>query len=415
MRTAPPAWLLAPSSPLALSALVVPVLVLYAPLGATPAFIILALLTFMLYWRQHGALPGWPLTRGQTALLSFAIFWAAVSIAGWGLDLWRPIRTWAGVAALALASPPLVTAFRQLPPTDRDRIRMALAIGVSLGMATAFLSTYLPLLDPGYVTNVDPLRRFISRGVIVNVLFLGPALAALVHLGRRRWALALAALAVSTVFGAHPLAGKLALTALGVGAVAAWVAPRLTRIATSWLIVLGLASFPLLAHLPDPQGTVELWPQLPNSAHHRLTIWKFTAERVLEHPVRGWGLDASRDIPGAEEHVHVWLPFNQPQASGETRYLVLEQLLPLHPHSAPGQIWLELGMVGAAAIGGLLLLTLGRLRRFGSKLDGTIALAVLTAAFLVAGVSFGLWQSWWQASLWLTTLFMAAVADPSRQ
>lgn len=415
MRTVSPAWLLAPSSPLALSALVVPVLVVYVPLGATPAFIILALLTFMLYWHQHGALPGWPLARGQTALLGFAILWAAVSIAGWGLDLWRPIRTWAGVAALAFASPPLVMACRQLSPTDRDRIRMALAIGVSLGVATAFLSTYLPMLHPGYVSDTDPFRRFISRGVIVNVLLLGPALAALIHLGRRRWAFALAILAVPTVFGAHPLSGKLALIVLGAGILAAWLAPRLASVAASLLIVLGLASFPFLSHLPTPQGTVELWPQLPNSAHHRLTIWKFTAERVLEHPVRGWGLDASRDIPGAEEHVKVWLPFDQPRASGETHYPVLEQFLPLHPHSAPGQIWLELGMVGAVAIGGLLLLTIGRLHRFGSKLDGAIALAVLTAAFLVAGVSFGLWQSWWQASLWLTTLFMAAVADPSRQ
>lgn len=411
--TVPVPWL-SPSAPLALSGLILPALMLYVPLGATPALTFVTLLSFVLYWRRHGELPGWPLSRGQTALLGIAIAWAALSIAGWGLDLWRPIRTWMAVVSMILAIPPLVKMARLLPPSDRDRIRMALAVGVSLGMITAFLSNYLPLLIPGLVMDVQGFRSFISRGIIINTLLLGPALVALVHLGRWRWALALAVFALPTIFGAHPLSGKMALVILGAITLAAWFYPRATGISMGIIIILGLASFPLLAHLPSPQRTADLWPHLPNSAHHRLTIWKFTAERILEHPIRGWGLDASRDIPGAEEAVDVWLTPKQPGAPSESRYIVQEQMLPLHPHNASGQIWLELGLVGTISIGGLLLLTVNRLRRFGHRLDGAVALASLAAAFLVAGVSFGLWQGWWQASMWLTTLFMAAVAQPAK-
>jgi len=37
----------------------------------------------------------------------------------------------------------------------------------------------------------------------------------------------------------------------------------------------------------------------------------------------------------------------------------------------------------------------------------------LGGAVVIASVSFGLWQSWWQASLWLVAIFTAAVSAPN--
>ena len=35
-----------------------------------------------------------------------------------------------------------------------------------------------------------------------------------------------------------------------------------------------------------------------DSAGHRLEIWHFAGQRIAERPLLGWGLDASRAIPG---------------------------------------------------------------------------------------------------------------------
>ena len=76
----------------------------------------------------------------------------------------------------------------------------------------------------------------------------------------------------------------------------------------------------------------------------RVAIWRFTTERVVERPWLGWGMDASRMWPG---------------------------VIPLHPHNAALQVWLELGVVGAAC--------------------AAVAIAYLT----IGALSFGVWQEWW--------------------
>ena len=66
------------------------------------------------------------------------------------------------------------------------------------------------------------------------------------------------------------------------------------------------------------------------SVGHRLLIWDFAGKRIAERPLLGWGLDASRAIPGGKELI-------RPD----------QKRLPLHPHDAALQVWLELGLPGA--------------------------------------------------------------------
>jgi O-antigen ligase len=111
---------------------------------------------------------------------------------------------------------------------------------------------------------------------------------------------------------------------------------------------------------------------LPPSWSDRLRIWSFVAEQLAKTFPRGAGLDASRMFPG---------------------------VIPLHPHSAPLQVWYELGLVGAAIQVGF---WLWLWRRIGDcarrdRLYGATAAATATAYFTINAVSFGQWQAWWLA------------------
>lgn len=121
---------------------------------------------------------------------------------------------------------------------------------------------------------------------------------------------------------------------------------------------------PYLPHLHDGEGIAkESWGA-------RIEIWRFTTRHIIEHPVIGWGIDASRDWPDK---------------------------IPLHPHNAALQLWLELGAVGAA-LGALFLTFVWR--RIGetaerSRTDAGIGAATLVAYLTIGALSFGVWQEWW--------------------
>ncbi|HEX5379335.1 MAG TPA: O-antigen ligase family protein [Phenylobacterium sp.] len=102
----------------------------------------------------------------------------------------------------------------------------------------------------------------------------------------------------------------------------------------------------------------------------RMSYWRHAQDWIGDHPLRGWGLDASRMFgPGIR----------------------------LHPHDAALQIWLELGLIGAVSAAVLWVAILagqGRSRRDPAAAAACgCALAYLT----FNAVSFGVWQEWWLA------------------
>lgn len=101
----------------------------------------------------------------------------------------------------------------------------------------------------------------------------------------------------------------------------------------------------------------------------RLDIWRLTESLIEQKPFTGWGLDAARTING----------------------------IPLHPHNAALQIWLELGLPGATIAAMLftwIFYGIGELQAEDPEMAGAAAGAV--AAYLVIGaLSFGVWQEWW--------------------
>lgn len=110
----------------------------------------------------------------------------------------------------------------------------------------------------------------------------------------------------------------------------------------------------------------------PPSWDARLNIWAFAANQIVEHALRGWGIDASRIFGNA---------------------------IPLHTHNAALQLWLELGALGAALAAAFFAWILYRIVAWTgeNRRDGAMAAASLTSYVMIGGLSFGVWQEWWLA------------------
>lgn len=120
----------------------------------------------------------------------------------------------------------------------------------------------------------------------------------------------------------------------------------------------------------------------------RLEIWRLVERLIEQRPFLGWGLDASRTFAG----------------------------VPLHPHNAALQIWLELGLPGAV-LAALFFVWMfhgiGQLQAEDPETAGAAAGAA--AAYLVIGaLSFGVWQEWWLALGALTCAMIAVEATAWR-
>ena len=115
-----------------------------------------------------------------------------------------------------------------------------------------------------------------------------------------------------------------------------------------------------------------------------MEIWWRAADRALETPLLGQGIDASRSL----------VPM------GETSQFetLTSSLLPLHPHNAFLQVWLELGVLGAALALAVTLFVLFGTRRL-ERADQPYALASFMAALGMVSTAYGIWQAWWMAGL----------------
>jgi O-antigen ligase len=121
----------------------------------------------------------------------------------------------------------------------------------------------------------------------------------------------------------------------------------------------------------------------------RLDIWRFASAEILHNPLVGWGLDASRSWP---------------------------RDIPLHPHDAALQIWLELGALGAALVA---LFWAWLFTRIAAMVEedrnmAAAAAAAATAYLTIGALSFGVWQEWWLAVGAITVVVCGFVTSGRR-
>lgn len=199
---------------------------------------------------------------------------------------------------------------------------------------------------------------------------------------------AIALLAASVGFAT----GTLALVAGTVSALLVWKWRQGGSRLIAGLLVLGILTAPLLPlTVLDPERISRTEGWIPTYDLPRLYIWAFAAEHVMDRPLLGWGMNASRNMPGGEERIvdHI-------------RDVVFGEVMPLHPHNFALQAWLELGLIGALLVAGITarLIVLGAAPA-RSAAAAAAATGLTVTALTQFALSYGAWQSWWLASVFL--------------
>lgn len=390
---------------------ILPALAVFAPLGLAPLLAAAAAMVAISDRRRClDAAPGFaPLIAMLVALAA----WATLS-ASWSIAPRHSLLEGLRFLAIAVAGIALVAAATALSPHERSRLQRAAIAGVLLGvvllLAERVSDGAITRFALGTVRAAPQFLTRFDRGTTTLVLALWPALVALGAM-RRRWSsiLAFAVLAAAAVM-LSTTARVAAVLAIVIFAMA-YVAPRLVTAALAAGLVLAAAALPIAT--PDARVAVALhqhFPTLKNSALHRLLIWRFTADRIAERPLLGWGMDASRDLPGGHANLAQLVPGAGLSPSSEA--------LPLHPHNALLQWLVELGVPGVLlglAIVGWVLWRIGCRGQLSSGRRAA-AIALAAAALLIGLLSYGAWQAWWLSCLWLLAAIFAGVApaDQSR-
>lgn len=110
--------------------------------------------------------------------------------------------------------------------------------------------------------------------------------------------------------------------------------------------------------------------EVPLSWSMRMSYWRHAADWIGDHPLRGWGIDASRMFgPG----------------------------ITLHPHNGPLQVWLELGLIGAMAAAVFWFVAIASQSQDRRDVGRGVGVGTAVAYLTFSAVSFGVWQEWWLA------------------
>jgi O-antigen ligase len=344
-------------------------------------------------WLIPGALIGlvaygvltviWSISPGRT--LHIAIRFAPIVVGGWLLI---------GAAA-------------QLDERARRRTSTALLIGGAI----ALVLIGIEIATGGLIQGLLRGAGFKATGSLIHLNRAASQVAILIWplwlvLDRRHGPVVAAAgvgLAAATLFALDP---DTPLLTVLTGIIFLAVAYKTPRIAQGLMIAGVLAAavaiplYPLI--LPIIDSTLLSWNIGDFTLRHRLAIWDFAATRTMEQPIFGWGLGTSRLVPGADG-------FAQQLGPGA-------ETLPLHPHNALLQLWLELGIPGIALALIAVVTVLARITRYiTGRRELAMALTVIFSATLIAELSYGIWQSWWLVFLWVIAALTIAIAGrPAR-
>ena len=354
------------------------------PLGMSPLLIATALLA---YGCERGRSGRWPVPPKSTVLI-FSVFvgWSALSLI-WALNPASGARKLLDLVVLALSLLALLALGDGADAVQRRQIGKMLVGGMVVGFIVLAIETlfdfplYRALMGGANPKLADLVE--VKRSVDALPLLVWPACFALSRLGASWLGAAVAAIfaiaCIKLTASSATLGMFVALVVLGTSVLSATWVRRLLALTTVLAFILIV---PLAIAAYDAGGTTSHW--LKHSAQHRVEIWHFVAERVLERPLLGFGFNASRFVPNGDA-VSAFLPPGQ-------------SLIPLHPHDAILQVWLELGAVGAVImLAGLLAI----LRGTGDWPSAMVRFILpgYAAGIVIAALAFGIWQSWWMATL----------------
>ena len=325
-------------------------------------------------------------------LLGLLLLWGAMS-AFWSITPWRSAAVAGRLTGLFAAGLALAAAGGSI--TAPRRLTFLVVSGLALGLAIAWAEVATAGLLGSFFTDRPYRATRLNQASISFAILLLPASAVLLGSGQTTLAVLLAALGAATVLALVGTAAKtLLLAGLAMGLLLYRYHRPVARAAALMsiiVIVTAPLSFARLERVPELGEAAD---GVKISAGHRLLIWSFAGDRIAEHPLIGWGLDASRAMPGGGELIRTD-----------------ESWMPLHPHNAALQLWLELGVPGAV----LFALLAGLAWRVLAAAPWPRPFAAAAGASLTIGLvgsltTYGIWQEWWLGDLWLALFLVLVMA-----
>lgn len=414
---------------LAGAALLAPLLSIFAPLGMAPLLAVSAIALLAADVIVSRGLPGRTIHAFRTmpALHSFALaagmlcIWMLTS-ATWSIAPRLTIENLVQVAGFLVSAVIILGGASRLPETGRRNVQIALSCGLGLALAIYIVERFAGapighLLRSFSYENNEAVYSPYNRGLSVFMLMAFALIVGLVHepgrlLTRKLgvWAagagLAIVVILTWLYFGSSLVVASIA----AVGAVIlGLLMPRIAPWIIGVLMTLYVMAAPFLPPIFVPRLDIIAISEATRgvSISHRLVIWQFSAERIAEKPLAGWGMNSARVMPGAKETTTLSYANGFPSARGER--------LPLHTHNAALQWWLELGAVGAVLALSLWLIALTAAARYlRGRAARAAAFGGLIGAFTIANLSYGAWQSWWIASLLFAAAFILLSTTPGR-
>ena len=326
---------------------------------------------------------------------------------------------WAIGLMLAIAAV-LHIVLHTLPELDGPPLR-AMAIGTLAGLTLAgallcfevfseqvlrrLLIPFIPALQP------NPLHVELDAGQVVSLrdhlpnqsigvlaLLFWPAVLIVSRLGLMRhhkYSVLLASGAAGiTVFASEHASSMVAFAGAALTFALFRARPRAAKalMVAGWTIATLLAV--PIASLPYGAGMHHAsW--LPESARHRVVIWRHTSEQVPNALFLGTGASTARTLYKARGP-------DTPLAPGTKFQLATG----MHSHNAYLQVWYETGGLGALIVFGLGLLVLRAIGRFRVELQPFLA-STFVACALLAASAFSIWAPWFMASLAMASVFAA--------
>ncbi|WP_341764040.1 O-antigen ligase family protein [Candidatus Tisiphia endosymbiont of Beris chalybata] len=167
-------------------------------------------------------------------------------------------------------------------------------------------------------------------------------------------------------------------------------------------LITGSICMPIISYKIAPYEAANHYANfLPDSAKHRLFIWNFVANKIVEKPIIGHGFSSSRY-------------YSQYYHTNNNKIITYNQwsfsLFPLHPHNNIMQILFETGIIGfllflsllvkyLKQIGNLVISSIDKdnFSQTNSKMLNytSICYAAFINYYIIGMISFNIWQTWW--------------------
>jgi exopolysaccharide production protein ExoQ len=399
----------------ATAALFVPLAVLLAK-GIAPLFVVSALGVLLI-----GLIKKRTVTLWMGPVLLFLSVFAGGSLLTWfwSITPGETLKTGIHLAATFFGAAVLYAAAGGLSKNECKIFQNGMILGGFIGFAliafefatNAWLSRFLYgldgkllfLIDEGYTAALNP-------GLAATALYFWPWSLAVWKRFRPPVAVTGISSAALLFLLSQSEVVVLCLIAGSVACALALVASRIMPLLLAAVVALGVLAAPAIPGLiPDPMVPGKSPPYLSPSAIHRIVIWKNAVKHIREKPIFGSGFDTTRGLYGVEDKVRYLATEKTGKVAWDSNY----EPIPLHPHNGFLQVWLELGAVGAVILLGLLLAVIRDVYQLvPGRVNRAATLGMMTTWLSIAASSFGAWQGWWLASVFLAAAFMVSMLDP---